>query len=191
MVEETTITTELTEEQIQAQMIAAVTAGSWSEVKRLAAMMDKLAKAEEATKKAELQKQLESLTADVKREFDKVATKLRESGKYDGADGFWYADDFGEQQTSCRIVKKQAKATGAVAGSGKSSYVADPRKSGEMLEVVGDTVMFAEDTTVTIDKEEHIMPAGTTLKDAYNYSTNGGWRNRVRMAIIKAMDKAS
>ena len=57
--------------------------------------------------------------------------------------------------------------------------------SKELLDKVGENVMFAEDTTRTIQKEEHIMPAGMTFKQAYDYSTNGGWRNSVRMALLK------
>lgn len=181
----------LSEEQIQAQMIEAVQKMDWSAVKKLAAELDKLEKAKAAKVKTELQAKLAELTGKAKKAFDAVAIKLRDSGEYDGGDGFWYAMDFGEHETACRIVKTQRKAAGEGGGAaGKSSYISDPRKSSDMLATVGGDVMFAEDTEVTIDRQPHIMPAGTSLNEAYNYSTNGGWRNRVRMAILKAMDKA-
>lgn len=186
MVEEET-KVEMTEDEIQAQMTKAVADGDWGTVKKLAAELDKLEKAKVATAKAELQAKLEKVTDKVKKTIDKAIQPLVDAGELDGADGIWYAYDFGDKLSSCRITKKQARAAGASAG--KSSYVSDPRKSSDMLETVGGEVMFAEDTVVTIDKAEHTMPAGTTLKEAYDYSTNGGWRNRVRMAILKAMDK--
>jgi len=180
----------LTEEQIQAQMIEAVGKQDWQAVKKLAAELDKLAKAEQAKAKAELEQKLAEVTAEVKKAIDKATAPLIDKGVLDGADGIWYAYDFGDGVSSCRVQKKAARAAGAGGSSGKSSYVADPRKSQDLLEIVGDAVMFAEDTTVTLAKEEHVMPAGTTLKEAYDYSTNGGWRNRVRMAILKAANKA-
>ena len=85
---------------------------------------------------------------------------------------------------SCRLVKGKRSESGG-GGSGKSSYISNPAKSADLLAQVGNNVMFAEDTACTIDKVEHIMPAGTTFKEAYDFSTNGGWRNRVRMALLK------
>ena len=187
MTEETKATEPLTEEQIKAQMTEAVASGDWGTVKKLAAELDKLAKAEAARAKAELQSKLEQLSTKVKEIIGKALTKLIDSGELDGADGIWYARDFNAGDlVEVRLLKKKAS-TGEGGSAGKSSYIVDPRKSADMLNVIGEQVMFAEDTVVTIDKQEHTMPAGTTLKQAYDYSTNGGWRNRVRMAILKAM----
>jgi len=107
----------------------------------------------------------------------------------EGAEGIWFALDFGEKREkginpACRLVKSGKKASPG-GGDSKSSYVANPAKSADLIAQVGGEVMFEEDTTVTIDKAEQIMVAGTTYKEAYDFSTNGGWRNRCRMALLK------
>ena len=118
--------------------------------------------------------------------------EMVEEGILDGAEGVWYAQDFGEIKAkginpSCRLVKVSRKAggEGAGAGSGKSSYKSGLPASEELLKQVGDEVYFEGDTKVTIDKVEQTMPAGMTYREAYDFSQNGGWRNRVRMALGK------
>ncbi len=198
----------LTEDEIKAQMTQAVANGDWSAVKKLAAELDKIAKAEAAKAKAELQTKLVALGNTVKGlmgtivvfltqgspassdDIKRYVSKLRElkGTELDGADGVWYANEFGTLPTgeSIRLMKGEARKAGTGGGASKSSYITDPRKSSDLLAIVGEQIMFEKDTTVTIDKAEHVIPAGTTLRQAYDYSTNGGWRNRVRMAILKA-----
>lgn len=180
----------LTEEQIKAQMTDAVAGGDWTTVKRLAAELDKLAKLAEKAAKDALQQKLAEVTSFVKSAVDKAVQKIMDSGQLDGADGVWYAYDFGDQSSSCRVTKTKAKAAPGT-GTGKSSYVTGFPPSDEMIALVGDQVMFAEDTDVTINKETVSMKAGMTLKEAYDFSTNGGWRNRVRQALGKAYTKAT
>ncbi len=183
-------TTVMTEDQIKLQMTDAVGKGDWSLVKKLAAELDKLSKAQAASAKAELLKMLAEKTLLIKETIDKAIAKYIDNGALDGADGVWYVKDFGEVSSSCRLTKA-AKKTGEGGGSAStSSYVTDPRKSADLIAQVGEQVMFEKDTAVTIDKAEQVMPAGTTLKQAYEYSNNGGWRNRVRQALLKAADKA-
>ncbi len=145
------------------------------------------AKKEGEAKKAEHDKLLAELVAktdEVKKAFDQTAQKLIDSGKYDGAEGFWYAKDFGENLSAMRLTKGAKKSSGE-GGGGKSSYVANPAKSSELLAKVGGNVYIKEATTATIDKNEVSLPAGMTFQQAYDLSTNGGWRNRVRMALLK------
>ena len=142
----------------------------------------KEAEAEKAKKEA-LLAELIAVTQETAKEFTALADKLVEAGKLEGAEGIWFAYDFGAIREkginpSCRLVKGKRSESGG-GGSGKSSYIANPAKSADLLAQVGNNVMFAEDTACTIDKVEHIMPAGTTFKEAYDFSTNGGWRNRV------------
>ncbi len=179
-----------TEEQIQAAMKQAMEANDWNQVKRLAADLDKMAKAEQAKAKAELQSKLAGITDKAKKAFDALAQKLMDTGDYDGADGFWYVKDFGDASTGMRLTKT-AKRVSTGDSAGKSSYVAGFPPNKEMLDLVGDMVMFEADTTVTIDKAEHTISAGTTFKEAHDYSNNGGWRNRVRMSLGKAYTKAT
>lgn len=143
----------------------------------------------EKAKKEALLAELVLTTQNTRDSLVKAINKMVDSGELDGAEGIWLAWDFGEKEEvginpACRLVKTGRKA-GTGEPSGKSSYIANPAKSADLLAQVGDEVMFEEDTTVTIDKVEQIMSQGTTYREAYDYSTNGGWRNRVRMALLK------
>jgi len=144
----------------------------------------------EKAKKDALLAELIAVTQETLVSMTSTVDDMVEAGKLDGAEGVWFAYDFGAIKErginpSCKLIKSSRRATGEGSGSGKSSYVANPAKSADLLAQVGDNVMFAEDTSVTIDKVEQTMSAGTTFKEAYEHSTNGGWRNRVRMALLK------
>jgi hypothetical protein len=145
----------------------------------------KEAEAEKAKRDA-LVNELVEKTANAKARFDELVEELTSSGEYDGAEGFWFAKDFGDVASTLKLTKSARKTAGeGSVSSGKSSYVANPAKSADLLAQVGDNVYFAEDTEVTIDKVTQTMPAGMTFKEAYGFSTNGGWRNRIRMALLK------
>jgi len=160
---------------------------------KLMGQLSRLAtKAEQAVEKAKrdaLQAELANTTIAVSKRLNAVVTEMVDEGLLDGADGVWFARDFGETEEkglSCRITKTARKtAVGESTSSGKSSYVANPAKSADLLAQVGSHIIFAEDTERTIDKQPHTMPAGMTFKEAYEYSTNGGWRNSIRMALLK------
>jgi hypothetical protein len=139
----------------------------------------------EKLKKDALVAELVAKTAQAKTQIDAFIQDMIDSKEYDGAEGFWYAKDFGEVESTLKLTKSARKASVAGESSGKSSYVANPAKSADLLAQVGANVMFEEDTEVTIDKVAQTISAGTTFKEAYDYSTNGGWRNRVRMALLK------
>ena len=144
----------------------------------------------EKSKKEALLAELIQVTQDTAKALTQAVDDMVEAGKLEGAEGIWFAYDFGAIREkginpSCRLVKGQRSTGEGGGGSGKSSYVANPAKSADLLAQVGENVMFAEDTSVTIDKVEQTMAAGTTFKGAYDFSTNGGWRNRVRMALLK------
>lgn len=156
---------------------------------KLSSLVAKAEQTEEKSKKDALLAELIAVTQNVSTAISGVIESLVDTGQLEGAEGVWYAFDFGAIREvginpACRLIKSGRKTTGEGSG-GKSSYVANPAKSADLLNQVGDEVMFAEDTTVTIDKQEQVMPAGTTYRKAYDFSTNGGWRNRVRMALLK------
>jgi hypothetical protein len=157
---------------------------------KLSLLYTKAEAAEEKSKKDALLAELIAVTQETSEGIDAFVESLVVAGKLEGADGVWFALDFGAIREkginpSCRLIKTTRKAAGEGSSTGKSSYVANPAKSAELLEKVGGNVMFSEETLVTIDKVEQTMAAGTTFKAAYDYSTNGGWRNRVRMALLK------
>jgi hypothetical protein len=200
----------MTEEQLQGKMVEAVAKKDWAEVKKLSAALTKLDNDAKAQMKAEAQKKLAETGAKVKAIFDQIKTFLtagqqpskearqafsgelaKLTGKeLDGVDGIWYAMDFGTTDSSIKLMKAKSASTGSTStGGSKGSYVSGYPASEEMLKTVGDLVMFEAETPVVINKEAKTMPAGTTFNAAYAFSTNGGWRNRVRMAIGKAYTK--
>lgn len=161
---------------------------------KLMARLSKLhGKKEGEQEKANREKLLAALvetTGATLKAFTELANKLIESKQLDGAEGVWFAYDLGEVKQqgvnpSLRLVQKKARAEGTGNSGGQSSYIASPEKSSDLLAKVGSNVMFAEDTLVTIDKVEQTIAAGTTFQQAYDFSTNGGWRNRCRMALLK------
>ena len=159
---------------------------------KLTSLYDKLEKAEAKEKKDALLAALVETTQTARKAIKGFIDGMEKDGLLEGAEGVWFAWDFGAVEEvginpACRLIKTGSKkADGSPA---KSSYVANPAKSSDMLEEVGDDVLFEEDTEVQINKEAHTVPAGMTYKQAYDYSTNGGWRNRIRMALLKATGK--
>jgi len=167
-------------------------------------------KAEDAAKKAlrtELQTRLAETTIRVKGLIDaliallssgsptngdtikSVTSQLRgiNGTELDGADGVWYVKDFGTTESGCRLMKRAASGEGKASGSRKSGYVAGLPSTADMLKLVGEMVYVDKDTQVTIDKVIHTLPAGMTYAEAHMLSTNGGWRNTIRMALGRAI----
>jgi len=172
-------------------------AKDWVLMKKLSGLHNKVASAEEKAKKDALQKEIATTTITVMNRLNAVVNELLGDGILDGAEGVWFVRDFGEVEGSakavgCRLMKnapRKATSEGGGAGAGKSSYVSGLPASELMLNEVGDEVYLTEDTAVTIDKVSQVLPAGTTYREAYKVSTNGGWRNRVRMALGKATNR--
>lgn len=158
---------------------------------KLSSLVAKAEQAEEKARKDSLLAELIAITKETSGELVKTIDKLISAKKLEGAEGIWFAWDFGEKEEvginpACRLIKSGKKSTGSTGeSSGKSSYVAGLPSNKNMLAEVGSRVMFNEDTQVTIDKQDVTMKAGTTFQQANDYSTNGGWKNRVRMALGK------
>lgn len=174
-------------DELLASMKKATDAGDWKAVSKISSEIAKSVAAEEKAEKEKHQAALAGITEAIKKAIDKTIDKALETiepAVLDVMDGVWYARDFGEALTTCKVSKGAARKT-AGTGDSNGSYISRPEKSADLLEQVGSHVMFEADTEVTIDKVTHTMPAGTTLQQAFAYSQNGGWRNRVRMALLK------
>ena len=168
---------------------AAFKAKDMKQMGQLSKLYTKAEAAVEKTKKDKLVEVLIETTSAALGMLSSIVDTMVEKGELDGAEGIWFAYDFGsirEQgiNPSCKLIKTTRKVGGGTS-TGASSYIANPAKSADLLLKVGDHVMFAEDTNVTIDKQDQIMQTGVTFQQAYDHSTNGGWRNRVRMALLK------
>ena len=201
----------LTEDQLKQAMKAAFEDNDWTLVKKLSAVLTDKAKSEEKAKREALVAVLVEKTQGIKallttiinmhtsgekasnEAVQAIQKQLRglSGTELDGAEGVWFAYDFGEKletgiNPATRLVKTGRKAsTGEGGGSSKGSYVANPAKSADLINEVGSHVYIKEATTATIDHKEVTLNAGMTFKEAFEFSTNGGLRNRVRMALLK------
>lgn len=163
--------------------------GDMKAVSKLASEIAKIDALAEATEKAAKVKALEEIGAKVKAAIMKAVQKFIDAGDLDVADGVWFSYDFTEKLETIRLMKGAAKKEKGT-GSGSSGYVSIPDvKTADLLAEVGDHIMFKADTVRKIDKVEHTMPAGMTFKEAFEFSNNGGWRNSVRMALLKEAGK--
>ncbi len=154
-------------------------------------------KAEDKVKKDKLQSKLQEIVGETLKEITSLVDKLVDAGKLDGAEGVWFAYDMGEKQEkginpACRLTKTSRKASTPGAGSGSGSYTPNDAKSKDVLDTedddgvkFGEHIRFSEATERKIDKAAVTLPAGMTYREAYNYSTNGGWRNSIRMDLLK------
>ncbi len=174
-----------TEAIVQKEMETAFTSKikDWKLISKLSSELAKLQAAKEQELKDAKLKALAGLTEKVKQAIDKAVQKFVDDKSLDAADGIWYARDFGEKLVEVRLMKSVPRKRGE--GKGTGSYVSRPEKTADLLAQVGSHVMFKEATAVTIDKIEQTLKAGTTFQQAYDHSNNGGWRNRVRMALLK------
>ena len=173
----------LTIAELEAKLVAAAKAVDLKVVREVSRQLESAEKAKAEVERKAVMKVIDDLTKKVKGLLDKVVEVLKEKGELDKVDGVWYAADFGNASTSCRLLKSTPRAKSE--GKGQGSYISRPEKTTDLLNLVGGAVMFEKDTVVTIDKVEVVMKTGTTFKAAHDYSTNGGWRNSVRMALLK------
>lgn len=180
MSEETAV---LSHDELEQKLAKAAQAGDYKLVRQIARELEESEKTEAKAKKERQLTLLAEVTSKVKAKLDAIVNKMVDSKELDDADGVWYSFDFGSTDTACRLTKSAPRKSSGNGGSG--SYVSHPAKTSDLLTQVGGNVIFAEETEVTIDKVKHNMPAGMTFKEAYDLSNNGGWRNRIRMALLK------
>ena len=203
----------MSEEQLREAMKAAFVEDNWALVKKLSGYLTDKVKAAEKAARDTLVAELVERTKGVKslltrivdlhtagekptnEKIQAIAKELRSltGEELDGAEGVWFAYDFQEKletgiNPACRLVRTGRK-TSTGATTVKSSYVSNPAKSTDLINEVGDHVYIVEASTATIDKQTVNLPAGMTFKEAFALSTNGGWRNRVRMALLKEAGK--
>ena len=190
--------------ELQVSIAEASAKQDWVAVGKLAKALTNGQGDIEKAAKAELQKKLEAVSSGVKGIFDKVCTimtagtapskeamqaltqSIREfvkTGKeLDGADGIWFAQDFGASSTECKVMKAAKKAS---AGGTSRTYVTSAEKTDDLLTKYGDQPYTVAEKTMKIAGVDTMIPAGTTFKAAYDLSTNGNWRFTIRTALLK------
>lgn len=205
----------MTIEQLREAVGQSYQASDWKLMGKLSALLTKAETAVEAAKKTALQAELMAVTQSTRilltglidlmskdetpdQEIVKAIiqqVKAITGSELVGADGVWFAVDFGSIQEvginpSCRLLRSKPKAaTKSGNASDRADSVTYDVKTESMLAEVGSEVMFTETTQVTIDHIEQTMPAGTSYQQAYDKSTNGNWRHKVRMALLKKTNR--
>lgn len=155
-----------TKDQLLAEMKSAVDKGDWKGVAKISTAIAKTVAAEEKAELEAKQAAVGKLTDKVKAAFDAVAKKIVDSGELDAADGIWYANDFGEKLTTCRLLKSQPKAKGTGGGGGKKVDIT---------------------TTALLEKHGHLQmgDSGKTYQQAFDEDTGGNARYKIRMKLLK------
>lgn len=174
----------MTKAEVLAAMEQAFAAKDMKLVGRLARLHTEKEVAEEKAARDARQAELDKVVKDTFLKFKALAEELRDSGSLDQAEGVWFGWDFGDTEPTLRLLKSKRVSAepGHVARSG--GYASNPARTNDLLAKYGKDVYLTKDTVVAIDKVQHTIPNGTTFQSAYDYSTNGNWRNRVRMALL-------
>jgi len=160
-----------TQDQLLADMRAALDTGDFKAVSKISS---EIAKMVAATEKVEKDAKLAALVGTTKKVMgilDNAVKKLVDSGELDEADGIWFAFDFGEKREyginpSCRLVKV-ARRTGGTGGGGKKFSIS----TNELLGKHGSEIMNKE--------------TGQTFQEAYDADTGGNARYAIRGKLLK------
>ena len=168
MVEETAVEVK-TKDQLLAELDKAMKSGEWKQISKISSEIAKVqAGAEKAAKDAN-QAALVGITEQIKGILDKAVAKFIDTvdGELLGVmDGVWYAQDFGENLTSCRVSKGAARKSGGGGGGTKFNVSTSELLSRHGSEMMGDS--------------------GKTFQQAYDEDTGGNARYKVRMKLLKA-----
>lgn len=160
-------TPEPTEEQLMAELEAALKS---KDFKAVAAASRKLDSAVKAKEKAELDVKraaLDSMIDKVKASIQKAVKPLVDSGELDAAEGIWYSFDFGEQAPVVRLMKTQPRAARAGGSTG----------GGKKFDISTDDMLARHG-------QEEYKP-GMTFAQAYESSTDKNWRYAIRQKLLK------
>lgn len=155
-----------TKDQLLAEMKVAMDSGDFKAVSKVSSQIAKVVAGEEKVEKDAKQAAVAKLTDVVKKAIDKAVKPFIDSGELDAADGIWYANDFGEKLTSCRLVKGAARKAGGGGGGKKFNVTTTELLTKHGAELMGDT--------------------GKTFQEAYDEDTGGNARYKVRMKLLKA-----
>ena len=159
---------DMTYDQLMAAIKEASGKNDWKLVSKLAGQINKLEAAKAKADTEAKNKALEGMTQLVKDTIGKALAGLKSSGKLDAADGIWYADDFGEKETSCRLMKSAPRKASGGGGGGKKFDITTE-------------ALLAKHGTKSVEGK---TPAITYSK-WFEESTDGNHRYKVRTKLLK------
>jgi len=153
-----------TQEQLMADMQAAMQANDWKLVSQVSRKIDQMQRAAEKAELDAKRKALEGMADVVKEAITKAITPLIDAGKLDACDGIWFAYDFGEQAATVRLTKTATR-TRTGGGTGKKFDISTE----DMLAKHG----------------EEIYKDGLTFRQAYDSNIDKNWRYGIRQKLLK------
>lgn len=159
-------TAQPTQAELMAELQTALTKGDFKAVTAISRKIDTLTRAAE---KAELDTKravLDAIAEDVKAAITLAIEPYKDSGQLDVADGIWYADDFGEQAATLRLIKSQAKARTSTGGG-----------TGKKFDISTDAMLASHGAEEYKD--------GQTFQQAYEANTDKNWRYAIRQKLLK------
>ena len=164
-----------TQDKLLAEMRAAVDQGDFKAVSKISSEIAKLVAAEEKAEKDAKATLLITTTGDVKKTLDKAVSKIIETldpAILAAMQGIWYANDFGEALTSCKLVKGAVRKAGGGGGGGKKFNIT----TNELLSQFGGEIMNKE--------------TGETYQQAHDSYTGEGSGNKRYNVSIKLLKLA-
>ena len=156
-----------TEQELMAQLKAALTASNFKEVAAISRKIDNLSKANEKAEIAAKLAALEKVKGKVEAAINKALKPIVDSGELDAADGIWYSYNFEEQTPTLRLTKTAARAVKAAGGGG----------TGRKFDVSTDDLLSKYGSEEFKD--------GLTFQQAYESSTEKNWRYAIRTKLLK------
>ena len=163
-----------TEQQLLDELGKAYAKKDFAEVRKIASELAKFQKETEKAEEAAKEAALVKMTAEVKAVLDKALAPLIASKRLDKADGVWYANDFGEKLTSCRLSKGKATHKGGGGGGKKFDVSTD-----DLLKQFGGSPFKVEG-----------KDTAQTIKAAYDSNTDGNFRYKIRTQLLKLAGKS-
>lgn len=152
------------------QLKAAIDAGDFKAVGKLAKDIAQSQAAEEKAAREKRQKGLLELTGKVMKDMQKVVASHAEELSKAKADGVWFFDDNVSHESDCRLIKRKVRAGGTGGGGGQRYAVSTT----DLLAAHGDAIVGGEGPM-----------SGMTFNDAWASTTEKNARYQLRVKMIK------
>lgn len=156
-------------ESLQVELKTAISAKevNWKLVSGISEKLDKLTKSLASSERDAKLKALEAVTLKVKGAIEKALASFEK--ELELADGVWYSHDYGDQLSSCKLMKSAAKKVGSGGGGG-----------------TGKSFSISTDELLKKHGGEMMGDSGQTFSQAYDTDTDGNKRYLVRKRMLKA-----
>lgn len=164
--EQPAVETELTIDQLMAQMQDAISANDFKAVSQISRKIDTRNRAIEKAALDQKRARADEVSGKVLTTYLDAVGSMIDNGELDSFDGIWISHDFGEQQPTCRLMKTATKArSSGNGGTGKKFDVSTE----DMLSRHG----------------EEVYKDGISFNASYQSNTDKNWRYAIRTKLLK------